>query len=101
MEELPTIRPEPPAAASSACWRCPLLFGHAPRIGQQAGRFITSLPNRSINHAVPVSHLLCVGLFGHTRYKVQTFFRCRRMHVMHTHSAVLFAERLDLYPHSR
>src|ERR1700730_4330631 len=96
---LPTIRTEPR-------WRALVLLAMSSSfracLRSDNGRFITNfLPHRSTNHSMPVQHLLRIGLLGHTRQKLQTPFRSRRMHVVHTHSAMLFAERLDLYPHPR
>ena len=73
-----TIHAEPRCGASG-----PMSSSGMPQI--RPGSFIMNLPNRGTNHAVPVSHLLRVDLFGHGRYEVPTLLGGRRVHVVHPH----------------
>jgi hypothetical protein len=91
-----TVQGTPSAAGDG-----PLFFFSDVPPGNNKPLFIVNLPNRSTNHAAPVPHLLREGLFGHVRYKVQPPFRSRGMHVAEPHTAVFYAERLNLCPYPR
>lgn len=79
-------------------------LAEARRLLVEASQLVKDLPEfqRSSTAANIAGQLVRAnGLLGDTRYELQPLFRSRRMHIVHTHTAVLSAERLNLHAHSR